>query len=37
MEGLLVVSAGEEVRLVKAKREAQTFKREKENHVLFEI
>lgn len=37
IEKLLVVSVGEGVRIVKAESEAQTFKRERRNHVQFEI
>lgn len=37
MEGLLVVSGGEGVRIVKTEKEGKTFKKERENHVQFEI
>lgn len=37
MEGLLVASAGKEVRTVKTEKEAQAFKNERDIHVIFEI
>jgi len=37
IERLLVGSVGEGVRIVKAESEAQTSKRERKNHVQFEI